>query len=445
MKTILEPSREIPVFDEADVLVIGSGPGGHSAAIAAARAGAKKIVLVERYNHLGGMVSGGFVVLIPHLSFNDQVMVKGLQQEWIDRMEKLDKGAFGPRPEQAGSTDPEVMHKYDGHWGFAVNNNVNYGSYLDPDMLKVVLDEMVEEEKAITTYLHCWGVGAVMDGDEIKGVIIESKEGRKAIMAKIVIDGTGDADILAFAGGTYDDDRDLNLRNANTAGVYRLGGLDFDKYAKWKAANPDEWYKKHSVKLMEMVGFRMSPHSFPRNDQCWINNWIPKYCLDVKDLTETDMSVRRTMFQAIEYMKENLPGFENAHLIDIAPQTGTRGSRRIHGIQTLSDADIKEPNHYDDVVSVVPPFNFGVSQSPTEVPYGVIVPQKIDNLLIAGRSFSSTRFANDWSNLVPHCSTLGQAAGVAAAIALQEGVKVRDVNVKKLQDILREQGQYLPR
>jgi len=444
-KTILEPARELQVFDEADILVIGSGPAGHSAAVAAARAGAKKVVLVERYNHLGGMVTGGFVILIPHLSFGETQVIKGLQQEWIDRMEKLPYGAKGPRQSEIGSTDPELMKRWAGHWGFILNDNINYGSYLDPDNLKVVLDQMVEEQgDAITTYLHTWGVGAIMDGDTIKGVIIESKEGRKVILSKVIIDATGDADIAAFAGCGYDDDRDMNLRSANTAGVYRLGGVDFDTYAAWKSSN-SEWYSIHSPKLKEIVGFTMSPHTAPRNDQCWINNWIPKYCLDVKDLTETDMSVRRTMFQAIDYLRANIPGFKDAYLLDIAPQTGTRGSRRIHGEYTLTELDLQNTYEHEDTISVVAPFNFKVSQTPTEIPYRVMVPKKIENLLVAGRSFSSNRDGNDWANLVPHCACMGQAAGVAAAVSLTDNTSVRKVDVKKVQKILKKQGAYLPR
>lgn len=445
-KVIMELSREIPVFDEADVLVIGSGPSGHSAAVAAARAGAKKIVLVERYGHLGGMATGGFVLLIPHLSFDNKRMIVGLQQEWIDRMEKLPYGSIGPKKEDTGSTDPELIKRWAGYWGFVVNNSINYGAYLDPEQLKVVLEQMISEEgDKITTYLHCWGVGAVMDGDSIKGVIIESKEGRKAIMGKVVIDCTGDADICAFADGAFDEDRDQALRSANTASVYRLGGVDYQKFAQWKASNMQEWYSVHMANMAKITGFKMSPHATPRNDQCWINNWISKYCLDIKDLTETEMGVRRTMFGAIDYLKQNIPGFEDAYLIDIAPQLGTRGSRRIRGVYQLTKADLDNTFEHEDTISVVPPFNFNVCQTPTEIPYRVMVPEKIENLLVAGRSFSSTHEANDWSNLIPHCANLGQAAGVAAAVSLEDGTTVRNVDTKKVQKILREQNVYLSR
>ncbi|WP_411679042.1 FAD-dependent oxidoreductase [Clostridium thailandense] len=445
-KIVVEASKEVPVFDEADVLVIGSGPAGHSAAIAAARAGAKKVILVERYGHLGGMATGGFVILIPHLSFGEKRMVMGLQQEWIDRMSKLPYGSLGPKKEETGSKDPMLLKKWAGYWGFVLNGSINYGAYLDPNQLKVVLDQMIEEEdNKIIPYLECWSVGAIMDGDTIKGVIIESKEGRRAILGKVVIDCTGDADICSFAGGAFDEDRDQSLRSANTASVYRLGGVDFRTFAEWKADNFQEWYSVHMTNMSKITGFKMSPHATPRNDQCWINNWLPRYCLDIKDLTETQMSVRRTMFEAIDYLKEKVPGFKNAYLIDIAPQTGTRGSRRIHGVYTLSKMDLDNTYEHEDTIGVVPPFNFNVCKTPTEIPYRVMVPVKIENLLVAGRSFSSTHEANDWSNLIPHCSTLGQAAGVAAAVSLEDNTNVRQVDIKKVQRILKNQNVYLPR
>lgn len=445
-KTITEAARETAVFDEADVLVIGAGPAGHSAAIGAARAGAKKVVLVERYSYLGGMATGGMVMLIPHLSFNKQQMIVGLPQEWIDRMQKLPNGALGPDRADIGSTDPEVLKKWMGYWGFNINDNICYGSYLNPDLLKVVFDQMINEENdKIKTYLHCWSVGAIMDGDAIKGVIFESKEGRKAILGKVVIDCTGDADICSFAGGAFDEDRDQALRSACTASVYRLGGVDFKAFADWKAENGKEWYSVHMANLKNITGFKMSPHALPHNDQCWINNWQSKYCLDVNDLTSTEMDVRRTMPDAVDYLRKNVPGFKNAYLLDIAPQTGTRGSRRIRGVYQLTKADLDNTYEHEDTVSVVPPFNFSVCQTPTEIPYRVMVPEKIDNLLVAGRSFSSTQEANDWANLIPHCAALGQAAGVAAAVSLNDGVKVRSVDIKKVQKILKSQNVYLPR
>lgn len=444
-KTITVPEKTLPVYDEADVLVVGSGPAGHSAAIAASRAGAKKVILVERFNHLGGMVTGGFVILIPHLSTKDKQVITGLQQEWLDRMAKHENGYIAPEKKDFGSTDPALLKHWSAYFGFTQGGFINNSAYLDPDMLKVVLDEMIEEEGGkIVPYMQCWGVAAIMDGKEIKGVVIESKEGRKAIMAKVVIDATGDGDIGALAGCSFDDATDPKLRISNLACCYRLGGVDFRKFADWKSENLELWNKKYRGEMREVVGFGISLNATNRNDQCWVNTTQIRSCINVKDLTDNDRSVRLTLNKFITYARQ-FPGMENAYLLDMAPQTGTRGSRRICGEYTLDEKDIKSELQHEDTVLVVAPFIYDVCAHPIEVPYRVMLPIDAENLLITGRAFSSSAVANDAANLVPHCAMLGQAAGVAAAIALEDGVSIKKIDIAKLKAKLKEQNVYLPR
>ena len=447
MKTVVEAQRNLPVYDEADVLIVGGGPAGHSAAVAAARAGAEKIVVVERYGHLGGMATGGIVILIPHLSVGNCATILGLQEEWLERLAKIPGGLVGPRLDQTGSADPELIDKWRPYFAMVWDNVICHGAYVDPDLLKIVLDQMLEEEKArITTYLHSWGTAAIMEGGAVKGVIFESKEGRKAILARVVIDCTGDGDIFASAGAPFDEDRDVAMRNSMTAVVYRVGGCDFGAFGRYKLQNPEEWNQKHMPSLAGITGFRMSPHPTPKNDVVWVNNWLPnRYCLNVKDLTDTEFTVRRTMLQAIDYLKRNVPGFKGAYLYDIAPQLGTRGSRRLRGEYKLTVEDLKNTFQHEDVISVAPAINLAISRSPTEIPYRVMVPQDVENLLVAGRCFSSDIEANNFTNLIPHCVAMGQAAGVAAACSLQSGASVRAVDVKKMQAELKRQGAFLPR
>ncbi len=443
-KTISEPERILPVFDEADILVVGSGPAGHSAAVAASRAGAKKVILVERFNHLGGMVTGGFVMLIPHLSYKNKQVIAGLQQEWIDRMRKFENGCVSPDAKDIGSTDPELLKHWSSYFGFTQGGCINLSAYLDPEMLKVVLDEMIEEENGrIVPYMQCWASGAIMDGRNVRGIIIESKEGRKAITAKVVIDATGDGDIAAFAGCSYDDSTDPSLRISNLACCYRLAGVDFRKFADWKSANMELWNKKYRNEMRDLVGYGISLNATNRNDQCWVNTTQIRSCMKVKDLTDNDRSVRLSALKFIDYIKR-LPGMENAYLLDFAPQTGTRGSRRIKGEYTLDKKDISSELKHEDTIFTVAPFLYETCDHPMEIPYRVMVPLDAENLLVTGRAFSSDMVANDAANLVPHCACLGQAAGVAAAISLQDGNSVRKVDVKKLQKVLREQNVYLP-
>lgn len=391
------------------------------------------------------MVTGGYVMLIPHLSYKDKQVIMGLQQEWLDRIGKFDHGYIAPDAADIGSTDPEIMKHWLSYFGFVQGGCVNLSAYLDPDMLKVVLDQMIEDENGkIVPYMQCWGVGAIMDGNTIKGVVIESKEGRKAIMAKVVIDATGDGDIAAFAGCSYDDSTDPSLRISNLACCYRLGGVDFRRFADWKAENIGLWNSKHRGAMRELVGFGISLNATNRNDQCWVNTTQIRSCMKIKDLTDNDRSVRLTINKFISYIKQ-FPGMENAYLLDLAPQTGTRGSRRINGEYTLGQNDLDNELTHDDTIFVVAPFVYNTCPHPMEVPYRVTVPVDAENLLVTGRAFSSSALANDAANLVPHCACLGQAAGVAAAISLLNGTSVRDVDVKKLQDALKKQNVYLPR
>jgi flavin-dependent dehydrogenase len=192
--TILEPARSINVFREADVVVVGGGPAGIGAAVAAARSGVDT-VLVERYGHLGGMATGGLVVFIPHLSDGStNQQIGGNCQEWIDRLDRLG-GAVHPDKNELGSTDKEVVEKWRNYFSFVPNGRVRHRVYVDPELLKCVLVDMVEEA-GVNLFLHTWGCRAITggrtDGKRVEGVVFESKAGRQAILGKVIIDTTGD-------------------------------------------------------------------------------------------------------------------------------------------------------------------------------------------------------------------------------------------------------------
>lgn len=454
-KTYSEHQREIPILAEVDVVVVGGGSAGTAAAIAAARAGAKT-VLLERYGQLGGMPTGGEVILIPSLSSGGTVMIRGVMLEIMERLTKLG-GVCGPNVKDTGKVDAALLEHWGKYFNMTWDNKVCYGGYVDPDMMKIVLSHMMEEV-GVDLYLHSWGCRAITEEGRVTGILFESKEGRAAIMGKVIIDCTGDGDIFATAGCEFEVDNsslaaspgnadivhDVS-RTASLAVVYRLGGADFEKFADYGRTHREE-LKAHEEEMNRIAGYAMKVFPTSRNDVVWVDNWVLGYSsLKVKDLTAVETTIRRTLLDVINYMRtEKIPGLEAVWLYDTAPQLGTRGSRRVRGVHHLTMDDLFGRRGFDDVIAVIPStVNPRMPQVPSQIPLGTLIPESVDGLLVAGRCFSSELEANSYTNLVPHCFAYGQAAGVAAAVAASDGVKPRAVDIKKVQSILRTQGVYL--
>lgn len=443
VKTVKEAAKTIPVYDEVDVLVVGSGPAGHSAAMAAARAGAKSVGLMERFNHLGGMPTGGHVVYLPTLGYApDPWRVWGIEKEWIERMRVHDQCLLQAPVEEQGSTDPVIVKKWKSYFGFVMGGRLENHTDVDPDMLKVVLDEMIEGEGGkIKCYMQCWAVDAIVENKTIKGVIFESKEGRKALLAKVVIDCTGDGDIGAFAGCGYDDTWDSKIRSSHLASCFRLGGVDFKKYAAYKAELTPKEIAENNAKFYKFSA-AYGPNACSRNDQAWINTLADGSCLKIKDLSNHDRSMRLDMVKYLELVR-TFPGMENAYVLDIAPQTGTRGGRRIFCEYTITEKEFDVPVLHKDVVMVSAAYTTR-QESSVYFPYRCMVPLQVENLLVSGRAYSSTAVANDNANVIPHCIVLGQAAGIAAAIAVEDGIATRNVKTGKLHEAMKAQDMYVP-
>src|SRR4030043_296154 len=262
-KTIKKPARDVKVWRGADVVVVGGGPGGVGSAIAAARSGAKTI-LIERYGHLGGMATGGLVNIIPNLSdISGKQHIYGLTMELLNRLDKRG-GTSYTRKKDRGSTEKKAVDYYlDANLGwFYVRNDHNtgmqrvlYSAVVDPEILKDELNDMVLGAGA-ELLLHSWGTQPIMDGDTVKGVFFESKSGRQAILAKVIIDATGDGDIFVAAGAELDNECDNKRRTAWLALVWGLTNGNIRKYDNFKASQPEK-YKELIQELIKLGGYPM--------------------------------------------------------------------------------------------------------------------------------------------------------------------------------------------
>jgi hypothetical protein len=448
MKTIKEPTRETKVCREADVVVVGGGPGGIGAAVSAARNGADT-VLIERYGHLGGMGTGGLVTIIPLLTdiFGKQQIV-GITQEWIDRLDAREAVDY-PKKEHWGSLDKELVRYYfERSFFYTRLDRVIYTAIIDAEISKVILNDMVEEA-GVKTYLHSWGTEPIMEGSECKGVIFESKSGRQAVLGKVVIDATGDGDLLPYAGIEFEDNIPPNFRIANLALIFWVDGVDLKRVEDFRKNQPEK-FGELMRKCLEAGGYPSFFRSLLKNQEniVWCHNRLPnKSQVDVEELTRAEFEGRRKMMITYDFWKENLPGFEKSFIVLSGPQLGTRSSRRMIGEYKLTQKDLADNQPFEDTIAIFPDLDRGqesLDHPLMYIPYRSLLSKNVDNLLVACRAFSSDEHVQEWFNLIPHCIAFGEAAGTASSLALQAGVSPKKVDIKTLQKQLVRQGVPLP-
>jgi hypothetical protein len=457
---ITEPAREIRVSRDVDVVVVGGGPGGIGSAIAAARAGART-VLLERYGHLGGMASGGLINIFPNLSdISGKQHLFGLNQEIVDRMEARG-AAFYPSREHWGTTEREVVDYYaraSMQW-FYIRKDPNidyqervlYTAVVDPEVLKDELNDMVTEA-GVDLLLHSWGTRPIVDGDTVKGVFFESKSGRQAILAQVVIDSTGDGDMFVGAGAEYDDELDNDIRTAWLAFTFWIANVNIPQVEEFKRSQPAK-YAELMEELIRRGGYQHYFNGILKNQEgvLWYHTFQiqpeASDAQDVEELTRVDIRGRKRALITYEFMRKYMPGCEKSFIMQTAPQLGTQGGRRVVGEYVLSPKDMESDEVFQDTIVVLANNDNGEisANHPTIcIPYRCLVPKKVNGLLVACRAFSSTNSVNQFFNIIPPCIAYGQAAGTAAALAVRDGIQPRNVNYQELQASLVQQGVRLP-
>ena len=422
------PQQRVPVVAECDVLVVGGGAAGIASAIAARRQGAD-VVLVERYGYLGGLASGGLIVLLLTLDDgNGRQVIAGLCQELVGRLEA--RGAcYYPPSGEWGDYDEALVEKYR-RWGLVWGSGphrVRYSVAYDPEEFKFVANTWVAEA-GVRLMLHRWATDVVYELDRPHGrpagrishVVFASKAGRQAIRAAQVIDATGDGDVFTLAGEPFDKEdvhpwlwfrmagvRDVGAAQSQRAGFFFRTVHEGQVLMPWGAA--------------ERIERRID-------------------AIDPDDLTFAEVECRRMVMDEVARLRAQVPGFEDAYLTDVALTLGITESRRLRGAHIL-ERDEVDRVFPDTIASTGHWTKYGAVY---HIPYRSLLPVRTSNLLAAGRCISVDHRVHHATKEIPACMATGEAAGIAATHALRASTDVQRIEVASLQSALRSAGAWLP-
>ena len=455
MPTIMEPARQVPVAADVDVLVAGGGPAGLAAAVTAAREGASTL-LVERHSFLGGAATANSV----HKLSQHREVLYGISAELID----------------------ELIRRKAAVAGRVIN--------FDPEAYKRVTLKLLQKTE-VKLLFNSWVVAPILEDGTLRGVFVENKSGRQALLAKTTIDCTGDADIAYAAGVPSHKGQKSDGKMRPMVLLFHMGGINFKPMVDYARSHPDQFSPDPNRNVTDieqgvirMWGFfDLINQAVQRGDlpagfhslelegadvergTCYVNG---AEVFDVDgtnawDITKAEIAAREQIPMLAAFVRNYIPGCENAFVTNTAANIGVRETRHIHGEYTLNEEDCAAGRAFEDRVVrvsthlVAPGWKMhnpygkeGTAEDPYRtkvapelkcfVPYRCMLPQKVDGLLVAGRSISQSHSADAWTRPQVWCMGMGQAAGTAAALAVKSGVNVRSIDVKRLQDRLRSQG-----
>lgn len=425
MEFYTEPAREIPVSEKTEVLVVGGGPAGIGAAVAAARRGCRT-VLVEQSGDVGG------------------VSTTGMMSHWTG--------------DTAGGFYEELLERSRDD---AIQGN---RQTINPEKLKEALFQLLEEEN-ITLRGYTFASDVILRGSRAAGIITESKSGREAILADIIIDCTGDGDIAARAGVPFYKGREEDGSMQPMTLMFKVAGVD-----EAAAVFPGSFETNFPVPkgMIQDLGKEKLP--FPAGHVLLYRSTIPGVvtvnmtnCIGVdgtnaRDLTKAHRLCRKQMDEIVAFLRENVPGYSECYPISSASMIGVRETRHFRGEKVLTREDVENAVQHEDWAVRDAHFNFDVhnmsgsgldstgcqaqftQKRGYSIPYGCLVPVNIDGLLLAGRDISGTHMAHSSYRVMPICVKLGEAAGTAASLCVKKGIEPRQVDVKELQQCLSSTG-----
>jgi 2-polyprenyl-6-methoxyphenol hydroxylase-like FAD-dependent oxidoreductase len=460
MPTLIEPARQLPVSVSADVVVCGGGPGGFPAAIAAARHGART-VLIERSGYLGGLATAGLVApILGHTADDSETpIVEGLLREITERLHAL---GGAPAWEE---TLPQ--------WGIS----------FDAEALKVVLDELCAEA-GVQVLLHTLVADVVMEQSRLRAVIVESKSGRQAVTGRVFVDATGDADVAFRAGAATTHGRPFDGKGESMGSFFHLAG-----YRPLSAERARE-LRELIEREMEDGRFAFYNSGFLGTNAFHADHTSANMTRfagnsdDAADMTQAEQRLRHDVWELVRYLRANVPEFADAYVQQTSPQAGPRESRQIVGPYALTGHDVHAGRKFADVVARgswwidihcplgnTYPVHLCTVECPQgaacpywaaehtrmfsknnlhppkgdwyDIPYRCLLSVSVPNLLSAGRCISATHEGMAGARVMGTCIASGQAAGTAAALAATGGIDPAQVDVGQLQAHLRADGQLV--
>lgn len=443
-RTLTEPARHTPVWGEYDVVVLGGGPAGMAAAVAAARAG-RKTLLVERYGFLGGMGTAAgvtnFCGLHANVHGDIRQVVHGVADDLLQRIARL-----------GGLNEPHAL------FGKTVAQAYDTAAY------KIAADDLLLSA-GVEVLFHALAAGIVMDGERrVQALLVETKSGRYAVLGRAFVDASGDGDLAAWAGAPYAlGDGAGNMLYPST--MFRINGVDAGRAGKaWEVipklmaqAEAEGRYKfprKGAIVRPQKSGieWRVNLTQLANRDGNAMDG------TDARELSDAEVLGRRQIASVAGFLRE-VPGFERSYISDIAPQVGIRETRRVRGLYELTEADVLECASFDDTIGVNGwPLELHLkgdvefrwpkipeSRGFNHLPYRMTVPEGLDNVWIAGRCASMSHEAQSAARVTGACFVMGQAAGSAADLALKAGGTNAQVDVAALQAALEHNGAWLGR